>query len=352
MSKRIERDNIRFKQIIRGELKKSLKKFITQGKIERFIGKKKISIPIPNVDIPHFEYGDNMGIGAGEGPGGNQPGDKPGEDVFEVGLSLEEIAELLGEDLALPNLQPKGKKNIIEEKYVYTGIRRIGPESLRHFKRTYKEALKRQVMSNEYDPNNPVIIPIKKDKRYRSWKLKLIPISSAVVIYMMDTSGSMGKEQVDLVRRISFAMNSWLMSKYKGLVVRYIIHDAEAKEVSMEQFFTRSSDGGTKISTAYSLCQEIIKKNYPPIDTNIYAFHFSDGDNWNEDSKKALKILDELVSEVNLFGYGQVKSAWGSGQFLENIKTYKPWPDNLRWAKINEPNDVYLTIKKFLGKGK
>lgn len=354
MSKRIERDHRKFKRIVRGEIKKSLKKFITKGKIERYLGKKKISVPIPNIDIPRFAYGDNEGVGSGQGPGrGNEPGDQPGEDSFEVELTIEELAEFLGEELELPNIKPKGKKNIVEEKYIYTGISRTGPESLRQFKRTFKEALKRQIMAGEYDPDDPIIIPIKRDKRYRSWQVKILPETSAVIIYMMDTSGSMWDEQIEAVRRVSYFMNAWLISQYKGLAQRYIIHDAAAKEVSMDQFFKRSASGGTKISTAYRLCKEIMEKDYPPAETNIYVFHFSDGGNWFDDSETALKILDDMVPNVNLFGYGQVKSSW-EGDFLEELLNYKTWPDNLITTNMDPDNEetYYSAIKDFLGKGK
>src|SRR5206468_2648873 len=77
----------------------------------------------------------------------------------------------------------------------YSGIKPVGPNSLRHFKRSFKEALKRQIMVGDYDPANPVIIPQKKDMRYRSWKEVKSPQSNAVIVFMMDVSGSMGEEQ-------------------------------------------------------------------------------------------------------------------------------------------------------------
>ena len=68
---------------------------------------------------------------------------------------MDELAAILGEELALPRIEPKGRANIIEEKDKYTGIRQAGPESLRHFKRTYKKALKRQIASNTLRPAGP-----------------------------------------------------------------------------------------------------------------------------------------------------------------------------------------------------
>jgi len=69
-----------------------------------------------------------------------------------VDVSLEELAQILGEELELPNIENKGKKNIEDKEYKYTGVLKQGPESLRHFKRTYKEALKRAISLGKYDP--------------------------------------------------------------------------------------------------------------------------------------------------------------------------------------------------------
>src|SRR5205085_92967 len=118
--------------------------------------------------------------------------------------TMEELAQILGEELALPRIEPRGKKNIVTTRDRYTSIRQTGPESLRHFKRTFKRAMKRQISSNTYDPLNPVVIPIRADKQYRSWKEVPKPESVACIIYMMDVSGSMTDEQKEIVRIEAF----------------------------------------------------------------------------------------------------------------------------------------------------
>ncbi len=72
---------------------------------------------------------------------------------------MEEMAAILGEELALPRIEPRGKKNIVTTRDKYTGIRQAGPESLRHFKRTFKRALRRQIASQAYDPGDPIVVP-------------------------------------------------------------------------------------------------------------------------------------------------------------------------------------------------
>ena len=106
-------------------------------------------------------------------------------------------------------------------------------------------------MIGDYDPDNPVIIPQKKDIRYRSWKEVKSPQSNAVIVFMMDVSGSMGEEQKELVRLESFWIDTWLRKNYEGIESRYIVHDVSAKEVDKHTFYHLREDGGTKISSAF-----------------------------------------------------------------------------------------------------
>ena len=127
-------------------------------------GRETVSIPVPNIDIPHFrhgkkgsggtgqgegEVGQPIGRGQDDGDGQGQAGSEPGAHIGAVEVSLEELAQMLGEELELPNIEPKGKDAIRSKKDKYTTIGRTGPDSLRHFKRTYKEALKRQIRLND-----------------------------------------------------------------------------------------------------------------------------------------------------------------------------------------------------------
>lgn len=367
MVQSIDRDVARFKQIVRGKIKQDLRKYLSHGEMIGKRGRDLVSIPLPQLDIPHFRYGDkgNGGVSSGDGdvgqPVGNgqdpadagKAGNTPGGHILEVDVSLEELAEILGEELELPNVQPKGEANIVQEKDRYTGISRSGPESLRHFRRTYKRALKRQIASNTYMPESPLIVPIREDQRYRSWKTIQQPEARAVIIYMMDVSGSMGDEQKEIVRIESFWIDTWLRSQYDGIENRYIIHDAGAREVDQHTFFHTRESGGTVISSAYRLCKEIIDEHYPVNEWNIYALHFSDGDNWGEDDSACLSILnDHLLPAVNLFGYAQVSSPYGSGRFIEELRSAHGKTDNVAISEIPGRDGILESIKVLLGKGK
>ncbi len=368
MSQKIDLDHRRFRQIIRGKIKQNLRKYISQGEMIARRGKEAVSIPLPQVDIPRFRHGDKQqgGVGQGDGevgdsigqgeakPGKGEAGDRPGEHMLEVDVSLGELAEILGEELELPRIEPKGAERIVSYKDRYTGIRSTGPESLRHFRRTYKQALRREIATGTYNPARPVIVPIRDDRRYRSWKTEPLPQSNAVLIYMMDVSGSMGDEQKEIVRIESFWLDTWLRSQYQGIESRYIIHDAMAKEVDRETFFRTRESGGTMISSAYKLCAKIIEDEYPPSEWNIYPFHFSDGDNWSvDDTQTCVEILrDKVIPSVNLFCYGQVESPYGSGQFIKDLHEHFSDQETLVTSEIKNKDAIMDSIRDFLGKGK
>ena len=370
MVMKIEHDYSRFKQIVRGKIRQNLRKYVTHGEMIGRKGRDLISIPLPSLDVPHFRYGKNGsgGVGRGDGEegeklapgdgqqgGAGQAGSEPGGGhVLEVDVTLEELAQIMADELHLPRIEPKGKKNIDQEKARYTSIRRSGPESLRHFKRTYMEALRRQISSNTYQPNNPRVVPIREDKRYRAWTTEAQPEANAVVIYMMDVSGSMTDEQKQIVRTEAFWIDTWLKSQYGGLEIRYIIHDAAAKVVDEQTFYHTRESGGTRISSAYKICTDLLTQEFNPADWNVYCFQFSDGDNWGEDNQVSLKLLgEEILPHVNLFCYGQVESPYGSGEYLRALRD-KIGTDveNLILSEIRDREGIYDSIKLFLGKGK
>ncbi len=364
---RVEHDLSRFRQIVRGKIRQNLRKYITHGELIGRKGRDLVSIPLPQLDVPHFRYGKNGsgGVGQGDGEEGTpvasgeaesgqgQAGSDPGAHILEVEVSLDELAAILGDELELPRIEPKGKHNIDQKKARYSSIRRSGPESLRHFKRTYMEALRRQISSSSYVPDRPRIVPIRDDKRYRAWTEIDDPRANAVVVYLMDVSGSMTDEQKEIVRTAAFWLDAWLRSQYRGVETRYIIHDAAAKEVDEETFYHTRESGGTRISSAYKVCADLIARSFPPSDWNIYCFQFSDGDNWGEDNEKSLELLREtLLPQVNLFCYGQVESPYGSGEYIRSLESsFGEGNPMLIVAEIENKEAIYPCLKQFLGTG-
>src|SRR5262245_50266683 len=167
MSLKIDQDHSRFRAIVRGKIRQNLRRYISQGELIGRQGKDVVSIPIPQIDIPRFRFSDRQqgGVAQGDGqpgdpvsgsgqpgPGGKgQAGSESGDHLLEVDITLEELAEILGEELELPHIENRGKNSIVEKKDRYVGIRSVGPNSLRHFRRTFRHALKRQLALGTYN---------------------------------------------------------------------------------------------------------------------------------------------------------------------------------------------------------
>jgi len=392
MVSNISKDKNRFKDIIKGKIRKDLGDLIVNDELIGKKGNDKVSIPLPGIDLPRFRFGqeDNPeGFGQGEGEEGDpiapgseeEEGDGPkagegaGEHTIEVDVTIEELAEIMKEELQLPNIEPKGKKRIKKEFERFASLRRVGPDSLLRFEPSYLEALKRTIASGEYDPDDPEIMLTKDDMRFRSWKTKEIPESDAVIFYLMDVSGSMTDEHKSIARKISFWTDIWLRSQYKGLESVYVMHDYEAYRVDRNTFFTSSTSGGTKIWSGYDLINRIIDKEYSPNDWNIYIFQYSDGDNWGDNGDEFNILESELLPKINLMGYAQIDIPWWTshpyyarnmnqlsfedtdvqGPYLEDLETFadlSKYGDKILTARLTNEYDILDTIKTFLGTGK
>ncbi|MFM1871861.1 MAG: hypothetical protein RL398_1283, partial [Planctomycetota bacterium] len=143
-------------------------------------------------------------------------------------------------------------------------------------------------------------------------------------------------------------------SQYEDLRVHYLVHDAEAHEVDQHTFFHLRESGGTKISSAYELCLQLVRDRYPAHEWNVYPFHFSDGDNWSSrDTDYCISLLkDALLPLSNQFCYGQVKSAYGSGQFKKDLDAAFRGDERMVTSDIQDRDGILPSIRQFLGKGR
>jgi len=356
MPKRIDEDHKHFRDVYGGRIRKSLKKFINNGKIFRTRPNgKRVPITIPKMDIPHIVYGDNgSGVGRGQGKEGDiikkgdknggkngKAGDEEGEGVTVV-LNLDEVLKFMKEELGLPDLKPRNSNVLEEEQIKYNSISLTGPESLRHNRRTMLQAMKRQSASGEVNKlwkppgfRDPVkmITPINKDKRYRQYNIIKKPSSNAVIFFARDWSGSMDQTKCDIVSDMSWWIDIWIRNFYNRVERCYIGHDTVAHEVDENKFYTYRYGGGTICSTALDYISSLFENKYPVDKWNFYVFYFTDGENWNDDNNKFIKILKEKFPEniVNFIGITQILSYTYDGSLkkavddeissLPNVKT-------------------------------
>ncbi|MFQ5794070.1 MAG: DUF444 family protein [Candidatus Bipolaricaulia bacterium] len=378
MRQRIRKDLERYKRIVRGELRKELRKLIKQGSIVGQKGKDIVKVPIKGIQLPEFHYDLRSagGIGSGDGElgqpiklddaaeGVGRPGIGPGVHYPEVEIEVEEIARLLGEELELPRIEPKDNAQITQESDDYRDISITGPETLLMKKRSYKKGLLRQLMMRdpEVEPGHPFslrppieVTPIKEDKRYLYNEPEERPETKAVILFMRDASGSMAGEKTEIIRQENYWIDLWLRTNYDSIERVYILHDYEAQETNEERFYKLSTGGGTRISSAYKLANKIIATRYPLEAWNIYLFHFSDGENWVGDTESVCVPLlrDELIPKSNIFCYGQVTLGTRSpGIHVTKLREHLGEEENLLVSIIASREDILDSIKEFLGKGK
>ena len=171
-------------------------------------------------------------------------------------------------------------------------------------------------------PHDPRIVPIREDKRYRSWTDVLEPQANAVIIYMMDVSGSMTDDQKEIVRTAAFWLDTWLKSQYDGVETRYIIHDAAAKEVDEETFYHTRESGGTRISSAYKVCANLIASRLSArANGTSTASSFPTATTGAKTTKRACSCCAKRCCPMSTcFCYGQVESPYGSGEFLRSLR--------------------------------
>jgi hypothetical protein len=383
MRKRIRKDLERYKRIVRGEIRKNLKDLIESGEIVGQRGRDIVKIPIKSIRIPEFRYDprDAGGIGSGEEELGQpirldenadlwgQPGQGGGPHFPEVEIELRELAEILGEELELPRIQPKGERRWVQSGEDYTDVSVVGPETLLMKRRAYREGLKRQFLLNGSDGKAPpssekipatlrpplLVTPIKEDKRYLHSEPEPEPQTNAVILFMRDASGSMSGEKTEIIRQENYWIDIWLRTHYDNVERVYILHDYEAQEVDEKEFYELSTGGGTRISSAYELCAKVIERRYCPEQWNIYPFHFSDGENWIGDTENfCVPLLQkELLPRCNIFCYGQVTLGRHSPG-LHLVKLEEHLGQDERWVSsiISGRQDILRSIKDFLGKGR
>jgi uncharacterized protein len=357
-------DQLRHQEKVKEAIKQNLPDLVSEESIIMSNGRDVVKIPIRSLDEYRFRYNYNKSKQVGQGNGdskvgdviakdgdpaqgagkGNGAGDQPGHDYYEAEISVEELEEMLFAEMELPNLKVKEQDQITVTDIRFNDIRRKGLMGNIDKKRTILEALRRNALSGKASLN-PITID---DLRFKTWEEVTKPNSNAVVIAMMDTSGSMGVFEKYIARSFFFWMTRFLRTKYEKVEIVFIAHHTEAKEVTEEAFFSKGESGGTICSSAYRKALEIIDKRYPSNLYNLYPFHFSDGDNLTSDNERCVKLVTELMKRANMFGYGEVNQY---NRHSTLMSAYKHISDpKFKYCVIREKGEVYKALTTFFEK--
>jgi uncharacterized protein len=353
-------DQHRHNEKIKEAIKQNLADIVSREDIILSDGKTVVKVPIRSLEEYKFRFDHGKKDGVGQGQGGSkvgdvigqdgdeqgqgpQAGDQPGVDYYEADVTLDELAAMIFEDLGLPNLEEKRHAEIESEAVRFTDIRKHGIMSNIDKRRTIMENIKRNALKGKAEFKDVR----SEDLRFKTWEKTIRHESNAVVLAMMDVSGSMGEFEKYIARSFYFWMVRFLRTKYNNVEILFISHHTEAKEVSEHEFFTKGESGGTRVSSAYQLALNIINERYNPADWNIYPFHFSDGDNMFSDNRLCVDLVHQLIEICNLFGYGQIKQGWYPAGTLMSVYSQEIDDPKFVGVTIEEKEDVYPALQKF-----
>lgn len=358
-------DQQRHKEKVQEAIRNNLPDLITEESIIMSDGEDVIKIPIRSLDEYkiRYNYDKNKHVGQGDGESeigdvvardpsssqrgagkGQGAGDQPGEDYYEAEVSLMELEEAFFDQLELPNLQQKELQEQLIEDIEFNDIRKTGLMGNIDKKRTMMTAFKRNAMQGK--PGFHPIYP--EDLKFKTWNEVVKPESKAVVIAMMDTSGSMGLWEKYMARSFFFWMTRFLRTKYEKVDIEFIAHHTEAKVVSEEDFFSKGESGGTICSSVYRKALEIIERKYKPNLYNIYPFHFSDGDNLSSDNARCVKLVKELMEVSNMFGYGEVNQYNRNSTLMSAYRHIKD--EKFSYYILKRKVDVFHAMRSFFHK--
>lgn len=398
----------KFLRRFRKQIKKSIENVIAERSVTDLDKGEKIPIPKKDTSEPFFHHAQgghrdmvhpgNKEFQTGDKiprpQGGNAQGDGSeasdsgeGEDDFVFELSREEFLQFFFEDLELPNLVKTKLSTITETKKIRAGHTSEGNPTNINVVRSLTGAMgrrmalrgpyKKEIKSIEieledllkrHDETDQLIIDLRERITYLKKRIKRIPFidsfdlrydnridqpvptTQAVMFCIMDVSGSMGREEKDIAKRFFMLLYLFLTRTYEKIQIVFISHHTIASEVDEETFFYSRETGGTVVSSALKLMSSIIQDRFPTNDWNIYAAQASDGDNWHNDSKICVDIMNKnIMPFVQYYSYIEITTDRQQNLWEEYTGIESRW-DNFAMKKIEKIADIYPVFRKLFQK--
>ncbi|GHK48715.1 UPF0229 protein YeaH [Escherichia coli] len=399
----------RFLRRYKAQIKQSISEAINKRSVTDVDSGESVSIPTEDISEPMFHQG-RGGLRHRVHPGNDhfvqndrieRPGwwrrfrqwsgrasqDGEGQDEFVFQISKDEYLDLLFEDLALPNLKQNQQRQLTEYKTHRAGYTANGVPANISVVRSLQNSLARRtamtagkrrelhaleenlaIISNsepaqllEEERLRKEIAELRAkiervpfidtfDLRYKNYEKRPDPSSQAVMFCLMDVSGSMDQSTKDMAKRFYILLYLFLSRTYKNVEVVYIRHHTQAKEVDEHEFFYSQETGGTIVSSALKLMDEVVKERYNPAQWNIYAAQASDGDNWADDSPLCHEILaKKILPVVRYYSYIEItrrahQTLWREYEHLQS--TF----DNFAMQHIRDQDDIYPVFRELFHK--
>jgi uncharacterized sporulation protein YeaH/YhbH (DUF444 family) len=328
-----------------------------------------------------------QGGGSGGSGGNGASQDGQGEDDFVFRISREEFMNYFFDDLALPRMiRTQLLADVPEWKVRRAGYVSEGNPTSLHVVRSMRiglarriamggdaraelKAAERQLEDLERRPEgpSPELEMLRKhvaelrarlkrvpfldpfDLRYRNRVREPMPTSKAVMFCLMDVSGSMDESRKDLAKRFFILLYLFLSRHYEKTEVVFIRHHTQAAEVTEDEFFHATESGGTVVSSALTLMNDIIRSRYMGSEWNIYGAQASDGDNWQQDSSKCRELLDsKILPLVRYYAYVQVADE--DQNLWEEYTRVRDANQQFAMQKIVTPSQIFPVFRDLFKK--
>lgn len=401
----------RFLRRYRSLVKEAVQDAVDQRSITDVDSGSDIHIPKRDLSEPFFHHGDGgkhdqvhpgnkefnagdriqrppSGGGQGSGQGRASKGGS-GADDFVFQINRDEFLEYLFDDLELPNLVSKQLRDSTEYKLKRAGFTSAGsPDRLNVIRslraaharrialsgkdRKKIRALKRELREMEVgvDDADPARIQaLREEIKALNARLKKLPFidefdlkfnnlikvpqpsSKAVMFCIMDVSGSMTREIKDMAKRFFLLLYLFLERNYEAVEVVFIRHHSEARECDENDFFYARETGGTVVSTALRLANEVIESRYSPSEWNIYVAQASDGDNWEADSSKCREIIiSKLLPMTQYYSYVEITDRHHQNLWHEYKLIEKDHAGHFAMQQIRNHGDIYPVFRRLFEK--
>lgn len=360
------------------QLKKSVNDIGSDKGLKDFFDKDNVKVKRKTISEPTFQHDRDSGKsdtvhpgnrqyqkgdqvkkpsgGNGEGRGGSDDGE--GEDEFGFTLTKEEFLDLYFEGMELPNFVKKSVKESLEFKMKRAGYVKEGIPARLDIRKTFEQAMARKIASKERmeeEGRKPRYLD-DEDLRYKYYTEEPFPVKHCVMFCVMDVSGSMEEFEKSLSKKFFLLLYLFLHKTYESIELRFIRHHTDAKEVDEHSFFNDRDTGGTVVSRAFDLVNDIIDDQYDLSTTNIYVAQASDGDNFSHDNSRLLEcIQDELLHKVQYLAYCEVRNKQYDGYMkvrngevtTEVMDVYKQIEsEKCAATRVYEEADIYKALKE------
>lgn len=396
----------RFMQRYKKHIKKAVETAVDKRSIRDMDRGESVSIPAGDVSEPVFHHGkggrrsivhpgnrefmagDKIPRppgGAGGGGGDGEASDQgEGQDDFVFQLTSEEFIDVLFEDLELPNMTKRRLKGNSSFKYEHAGFSTDGTPAKLSVGRTMQASKMRRIalrartkrelreleaeleqlqlaqvldelalrrLLNQQEQLQAALrrVPFLDDTdlRYNLHIQKPQPTSQAVMFCLLDVSGSMDQSIKDMAKRFYLLLYMFLQRHYARTEIVFIRHHTVAKEVDEQEFFYSRETGGTVVSSALKLMQEVIEERYSADEWNIYGAQASDGDNWNDDSPICAKLLaDQILPQVQYFAYVEITKRNHQALWREYEQLEERFANVFAQQHIRDVGDIFPVFRQ------